>query len=398
MTGKTTMSDNNIDLTEESLQQALLGDEFKLFHQPKISLLSGHVVGSEALVRWIRKDGTVIQPDDFIPYAEQCGVLRQITLRMLDLSVDAIRQIAPLDPELAVSTNVTPIDLELHYVSHLINEYLSSGKITANQLQIEITESVAMGDTAHVLEDLRSLNRMGIKVLMDDFGTGYSSIDRLSQLPFSALKLDKGVVQRMATSRQNLDVVRSSISMARELRMTSVAEGVESEGAYNFLLANGCEEAQGFWMAHPMPLDNYLDFLQEGHTYAGSQIGRVHQALYNLIHFRKSLIDAAYCNDKGAQTVLDSVIDPEVKLDSRSSRFGLWYFGVGQLIADVPGFAEMEEPFQRLHTCGQMFMEQIQNGADRDTLNTTIVDADVHMDTLTMSLHRLERELLLRSD
>ena len=388
---------SNIGLSEESLKRALANDEFKLFHQPKIDLLRGELSGSEALVRWLREDNSIVQPDDFIPFADKCGILGQITLRMLELAVEAIRSIAIVNPALSVSINVTPVDLELHHVSHLISKYLASAYISPDQLQIEITESVAMGNVEGVQADIIRLNEMDIEVMMDDFGTGYSSIDRLSQLPFSALKLDKGVVQRMATSRQNLDVVRSSISMARELRMKSVAEGVESEGAYNFLLANGCEEVQGFWIAHPMPIDEYLEFIGKGHQFDGSQIGRVHQALYNLIHFRKSLIDAAYCCNKGPLTVLDSVIDPEVRLDAESSRFGIWYYGLGQNLVGTPGFDEMEPLFLSLHRCGQLFMERLQAGADREALNSVIADVDIHMDALSSCLRRLERELLLLS-
>ena len=387
----------NKTISEQSLQDALRNDEFVLYHQPKVSLLRGEITGSEALVRWIDGNGRIILPDDFIPFAERTGVLRQITLRMLELSIEAIDRISHVSPSLSVSMNVTPVDLELHHVSHRINEYLDKRQITADQLQIEITESVAMGNLAGVQQDLVHLNEMGIKVVMDDFGTGYSSIDRLSQLPFSSLKLDKGVVRRMATSRQNLDVVRSSISMARELRMTSVAEGVESEGAYNFLLANGCEEAQGYWIAHPMPLDDYMAFLGQTHNFDGSQIGRVHQAMHNLIHFRKSLIDAAYCADKSLDTVLSSVIDPEVQLEARQSRFGIWYFGIGQNLSELEGFAEIESAFLSLHNQGQEFMQRLQAGADKRSLNPIIEAFDLHMDQLTSHLLRLERELLLYS-
>jgi len=145
--------------------------------------------------------------------------------------------------------NVTPYDLASHHISDTISEHLTQGRIRACDLQVEITESEVMTRFDEVRDDIIRLTELGIGVLMDDFGIGYSSIDRLSQLPFSSLKLDKGVVSRLSSSRQNLDVVKSAISMARELRMTSVAEGVESEGTYNFLVANGCEQAQGFWIS-----------------------------------------------------------------------------------------------------------------------------------------------------
>lgn len=385
------------EISELELARAINENELVLYHQPKVCMLRGEVIGSEALVRWLRSDETLVAPDAFIPLAERCGLLGEITALMLQHSVDDIQQIQSEFPGLSVSMNVTPTDLESQAVSQRIRLYLAQGDISPQDLQIEITESIAMGELSLVQSDLDNLISMGITVLMDDFGTGYSSIDRLSQLPFSSLKLDKGVVKRMGTSQQNLDVVKSSISMARELRMTSVAEGVESEGAYNILLANGCEEAQGYWIAHPLTLEEYKEFLATKPKFIGSQIGRVHQAFFNLIHFRKSLLDAAYCSRIGNYDALDSVVDPEVKLDARESRFGLWYYGLGQRLESTQGFADLEQPFLSLHECGQQFMQQLQQGASANVLNTLIAEADQYMDNLTSMLRRLEREILLTS-
>jgi len=176
--------------------------------------------------------------------------------------------------------------------------------------------------------------------------------------------------------------------------MTSVAEGVESEGAYNFLLANGCEEAQGYWISHPLTLSEYQKFLHANPKFNGSQIGRVHQAFLNLTHFRKSLLDAAYCSRVGNYDVLESVVDPEVKLAAAESRFGLWYYGLGQHLNNNKAFTDLEEPFLSLHNCGQQFMQQLQLGVDASVLDTLIAEADEYMDNLTSLLRRLERDLL----
>lgn len=385
----------NKTIREEDIRSALSNDEFALVFQPKVNLISGEVVGAEALVRWLLPDGTVINPDDFIPLAESSGILPDITMRMLEHSVQAIAQLKTKRPGLSLSMNVTPKDLETGGVSQQISRDLKNGLIEPADLQIEITESMAMGDFDRVHRDLEALNRMGINALMDDFGTGYSSIDRLSQLPFSSVKLDKGVVKRMATSRQNLDVVRSSISMARELRMVSIAEGVESEGAYNFLMAQGCEEAQGYWISHPLSLADFNVFLGTNPRFEGSQLGQVHQALFNILHYRKSLIDAACCFRLNAETILDSVVDPEVELSARESRFGSWYYGIGQRISDLPAYKELEKPFVALHECGQHFIQVLQSGASVDRLHATIEQADIYTNQLTASLRQLELNILL---
>lgn len=299
--------------------------------------------------------------------------------------------------ELSLSINVAPNDLASRTISNRIGELLAAGTIAASELQIEITESAAMNNVDRVHDDLLRLKSMGIKLLMDDFGTGYSSIDRLSQLPFDALKLDQGVVQRMDTSRQNLDVVRSAISMARELGMTSVAEGVESEAVYNFLIAHGCEEAQGFFIGRPMSLTDFQQFVAVEHGFGGSQIGRVHQACLNLMRFRKTLVDAAFCAHTGAGTTLKSVADPAAHVSVRESRLGLWYFGVGQALAEFDSFRQIERPLCDVHASGQLFLEQLRQGKPVSQLDQSLVMIDQQVDNLLVLFHQLERDLLQSS-
>jgi len=251
-----------------------------------------------------------------------------------------------------------------------------------------------MGNVERVRDDLATLNNLGIKVLMDDFGTGYSSIDRLSQLPFSALKLDQGVVKRMGTSVQNLDVVRASISMARELGMTSVAEGVESAAAYDFLTANGCEEAQGYWIGRPMSLDDFQGFLAQPNAFDGSQIGRVHQTILNLLQFRKSLVDAAFCHRVSGKTALESVLHPELSADITSSRVGRWYFGMGSVLESLDSYRVLETPLVEIHDQGMQFLEQLREGLSEPEADQFLSQLDQKVDRLVSLLHSLERDLL----
>lgn len=387
-----------INVSFEDIESALSDGELHLFYQPKVGLLDGRVIGAEALVRWCRKDGTIVGPDNFIPIAEQGGLLHSITLEMLKQAVATIGEVRQKFPGLSVSMNVTPYDLESHHVSDLIAGHLSSGKLSPADLQVEITESAVMTRFDQVNEDIQRLTNMGIGVLMDDFGIGYSSLDRLSQLPFSALKLDKGVVSRMSTSRQNLNVVKSSISMARELRMISVAEGVESEAAYNFLLASGCEQAQGYWISKPLPVSEYIDFLDESRVYQGSQIGRVHQAIMNIVQFRKSLVDAAFCKNMAEHEVLEAVTDPEVRLLAKDSRFGIWYFGIGQALSGIAEFDQLEDAYCSMHSAARDFMQELTAGAGRDLLDRKLGSVDDEVARLLKGLNDLERKLLLNGE
>ena len=384
----------NEELTEVVLQQAILNDELVLYYQPKVSLLSGEIVGAEALVRWSGSANSVVSPSEFIPLAESSGLLHDLTLQLLDQVIEASAGLPPHDPHLSMSINVAPNDLASNAISQRIGKAVDAGQIQPADLQIEITESAVMGNVDKVYDDLVRLKARGIRIMMDDFGTGYSSIDRLSQLPFDALKLDQGVVKRMDKSQQNLDVVRSSISMARELGMTSVAEGVETAEVYNFLIAHGCEEAQGYHIARPMSLEDFTNFITRQHDFGGSQLGRVYQASLNLMRFRKRLLDAAYCRRVGSGIVLESLTHPEVSAHVSESRLGVWYFGIGQLLEQHKAFRDIEQPLRQVHEAGVDFLALLNEEAPGQALDRALSNLDGHVDQLSSLLHALERFLL----
>lgn len=379
-------------LTRAALQSAMANDELLLFYQPKVCLLRGSLLGAEALVRWNTGDSEIVSPSDFLPLAEETGLLHDITLNLLEQVVRACGELRQVQPGLSISINVAPNDLVTRTISGNIRRYLADGVIAKRDLQIEITESAAMGNAELIRDELIELTRLGIKVLMDDFGTGYSSIDRLSQLPFSSLKLDQGVVRRMGTSRQNLTVVKSAISMARELRMTSIAEGIETAGAYNFLIANGCEEAQGYYIGRPMALADFLSFVRDPPRFEGSQIGRVHQAIYNVLFDRQCLVDAAFCARLDRASTLPSVVNPGISDRAEDSRSGVWYYGIGQQLAHLDSFVRLEAPLRELHVIAGEFLQMLSH--DERQVDAAIADVDAQVNSIIQLLHALERDLL----
>jgi len=383
-------------LTQQALERAIEQDELILNYQPKVSLLSGRVIGAEALVRWNVGEGDIIPPSVFIPLAESTGLLHDITVRLLDQVVSASNELRRHNLDLALSMNVAPNDLQSQTISEHIAGYLSKQKIRATDLQIEITESAVMGNFDQIREDIILLTELGIDVLMDDFGTGYSSIDRLSQLPFSALKLDQGGVRRMGTSQQNLNVVKSSISMARELQMTSVAEGIESSATYHFLMSNGCEEAQGVFISHPLALSDLISFAGAEQEFDGSQIGSVHQTVHNVLYHRKCLFDVVYCDRVGAKACLPSVVNPNIGESIEQSRLGSWYFGPGQQLGGMVPFDSLEQPLRDLHKLSQEILhrEYGLNGAGKQEAALSRMDSLVNQ--VVSLLHALESALLLK--
>lgn len=384
-------------LTQQALEHAIENNELVLYYQPKICLLDGCVIGAEALVRWNVGEGVMLSPSAFIPLAESTGLLHDLTVRLLDQVVSASVEVSAQVPGLALSMNVAPNDLQSHTISSRIKHFLDQQVIKPKDLQIEITESAVMGSFEQIQEDIVRLTSMGIDVLMDDFGTGYSSIDRLSQLPFAALKLDQGVVRRMGTSSQNLNVVKASISMARELRMTSVAEGIESAATYHFLMANGCEEAQGFYISRPIALKDFISFAETEHGFEGSQIGRIHQALHNVLYHRKCLFDVVFCDRVGAKACLPSVVDPDISEDLEKSRLGLWYFGVGQQLSGMDTFDSIEQPLKDLHKLSHEILLGEFHNDKSSTQEAALSRMDNLVNQVVSLLHTLESTLLLKS-
>ena len=385
-----------VKLTLQALERAIANDELVLFYQPKISLITGEVVGAEALVRWDDPESEIIPPNVFLPLAEKSGLLQEISLRLLDLVIVDIASIRSVKSGLSISMNVAPTDLQSHTLSRHIEQYLHKGLVQANELQIEITESAVMGNFERIRDNVYALSELGIQVLMDDFGTGYSSIDRLSQLPFSALKLDQGVVQRMGTSRQNLNVVKASLSMARELSMTSIAEGVESAATYHFLMANGCSEAQGFHICAPLSLAEFKQFVAKKHNFDGSHLGCVHQAILNAHYFRKCLLDLVFCTRHGADGCLPSIIDPDVHRNVKEARIGKWYFGLGRQLQGIVEYNKLEPAILELHNLGASTLRLVQSGVfDYENI---IAQLNLKTDNLVVLLEKLESTLLLREN
>lgn len=380
-------------LTQQELERAIENDELILYYQPKVNLLTGKVIGAEALVRWNVGSGDIIPPSVFIPLAESSGLLHDITVDLLDQVVEASVELRQAGQRLSLSMNVAPNDLQSQAISGHIQSYLKKGIIEPADLQIEITESAVMGNFDQIQEDIVRINDLGINVLMDDFGTGYSSIDRLSQLPFSALKLDQGVVRRMGTSQQNLNVVKASISMARELRMTSVAEGIESSATYHFLMANGCEEAQGFYISHPLCLEDFKAFASGEHDFAGSQIGHIHQTVHNVLFHRKCLFDVVYCARLGAAACLPSMVGPDISDKLELSRIGEWYFGVGQQLSGSVPFDSLEQPIRDLHA---LSLEILHRDYREGKQEAALSRMDSLVNQVVSLLHTLESYLLLR--
>ena len=240
------------------LRRAIEHGELRLYLQPKVGLRDGRVLGAEALVRWQHPRRGMLPPVQFVPFAEQTGFVRQITLWVFE---EATRQWANLRAEgvaVRISVNLSTRDLLDPELPDILAERLVLQRVPTEAFCLEITESAIMDDPGRAEATLKRLDAMGFKLAIDDFGTGYSSLAYLKRLPVDELKIDKSFVMAMERDADDAKIVRSTIDLAHNLGLSVVAEGVENAAVWQQLQALHCDEAQGYHIGKPMPVDEFL--------------------------------------------------------------------------------------------------------------------------------------------
>ena len=251
--------------TEESLRRALERQEFVLHYQPKINLRTGAITGAEALIRWMHPDRGMVSPAQFIPIAEDCGLIRPIGNWVLRSACEQAR--SWVDEGLPVATmavNVSAMELRDEKFLAGLFEVLRETRLDPRSLELELTESVLMKHAESAASILQTVRERGVQVAIDDFGTGYSSLSYLRKFPIDALKIDQSFVSQITAAGDDTSIVTAVISMARSLKLRVVAEGVETLEQLAFLQANECDEAQGFYLSEPLPPQEFAELLRTG--------------------------------------------------------------------------------------------------------------------------------------
>ena len=251
-------------LVESQLRQALSDGEFLLHYQPKIDLSSGVMTGCEALIRWLSPERGLIYPKQFVPIAEECGLIVPIGRWVLR---EACRQVqAWLDAGLcAVPVAVNTSAVEFRHKGFLegIALVLKETGLAPCYLELELTESVLMQDAESSVAVLEALKAMGVRLAVDDFGTGYSSLSYLKRFPINTLKIDQAFVCDIETNADDTAIVSAVIAIGKSLRQRVIAEGVETQGQLEFLRAQQCDEGQGFLFSQPLSVDDFTQLLKE---------------------------------------------------------------------------------------------------------------------------------------
>ncbi|MBF0133482.1 MAG: EAL domain-containing protein [Magnetococcales bacterium] len=250
---------------EKDLRQGLDREEFILFYQPKVSLATGHVVGMEALVRWHQPDMGMVSPGEFIPIAEETGLILPLGEWILKTACrqNRIWRESGFD-RLRMAVNLSVRQFRQRDLFERVRRILENSGLPPQLLELEITESMVMDNVESVIVTMTRLRSLGLLIAVDDFGTGYSSLSYLKRFPLHTLKIDQSFVRDLTFDSDDAAIVNAIIAMAQSLKLNVVAEGVETEDQLSFLRLHGCDEMQGYYFSKPLPAEEFTKLLESG--------------------------------------------------------------------------------------------------------------------------------------
>ncbi|WP_018990528.1 EAL domain-containing response regulator [Aromatoleum toluclasticum] len=257
----------------DELQRGIVGGQMVNHYQPKVAFASGTVMGVETLVRWRHPEDGLVFPDQFIDVAEEYGLIDHLTHAVLTGALEADRRWKAEGLSLGLAVNVSMENLTNLEFPERVERAVAQAGLPVSSLMLEVTESRLMKNRLESLDILTRLRLKRIGLSIDDFGTGHSSLVQLRDIPFSELKIDRGFVHGAHRDASARAIVEASLSMARHLGMTTVAEGVEDRDDWDFLRASGCDLAQGWFVAKPMPAAELPDWIAEWDLRRPSLVG-----------------------------------------------------------------------------------------------------------------------------
>lgn len=248
---------------EKSLALAIDNNELQLFYQPKINLSNGKIMGVEALIRWIKPDGTIVTPDAFVPIAERSHLIGKISEYVLNEGCRQNKLWQKMGyPNIVMSINFTSVDFYQSDLKEKVLDALAKSGLEPQWLEVELTESLALNDIDFAVSQMNKLRELGVKLAMDDFGTGYSSLSYLQTLPITLLKLDRSFITDIEHDNIAYEIVSAVIRIAKSKKIETIAEGIEDKVQESILRMAGCDYGQGFLYGKPMPPEKLQQFFE----------------------------------------------------------------------------------------------------------------------------------------
>jgi diguanylate cyclase (GGDEF)-like protein len=249
---------------ERNLRRALVDSEFLLYYQPKVSLIDGRILGAEALIRWQMPDIGLVAPTEFIPFAEEIGLIVPIGRWVLAKACEQAQLWRKTyKTDFKISVNISPRQFQDPKLPEFILEVLLESGLPAHALQLEITEGLLMVEAEHLSSVFDAIKTLGISISLDDFGTGFSSLSYLQRFPIDNLKIDRSFIREIPENQDSVVLTKAIIAMSSALGMSVTAEGVESIEQMEFLKEAGCDEIQGFYFSRPVSVEQFSDLLRQ---------------------------------------------------------------------------------------------------------------------------------------
>lgn len=246
----------------QGIRQALKEQQFQLYYQPKVDLTTGQIVGAEALVRWPQADGSMISPMQFIPLCEESGLILELGAFVIHEACQACRRWQRLGyADISVAVNLSFVQFRDNSLEGLVRQALKDAELSPSALELELTESLLIGEGDHVQQQLDALSSLGLTFAIDDFGTGYSNLGYLRRFNATTLKIDKSFISSLYLSSRDEPLVRAIIQLAKSLGLITVAEGVEDAQTMQLLKDIGCEQAQGYFWSAPVTEQKFVMLL-----------------------------------------------------------------------------------------------------------------------------------------
>ena len=354
--------------TIQGVKKALHQDELELYYQPKVNMRLGKVVGMEALLRWNHPSRGVLSPMEFLPQVEKNELIIDIGVWVMDQALQQLSQWVASNKAWVVSVNIAALHFQSGlFLTHLQEALRRYPDVSPSLLEIEIVESVALGDIHQVNQLIRDCQKLKVTFSLDDFGTGYSSLSYLKYLPVETIKIDQSFVRDLLDDKDDLALTEAVIDMGRVFDRKIIAEGVETAEHGTLLLRLGCDLAQGYGIAKPMPASFVVEW-EEG--YIPSPTWKMwSDTKWNLDDF--PLLLAQHDHIKWVKHVIASAeknavcseLRQDEVTDAHQCRFGHWYYGHGfQRYGHLEEFASLESVHNRVHSIGTDILQHCKKG------------------------------------
>lgn len=380
------------------IAKGLSNKEFIFYYQPIVSLVTGKIIEAEALIRWQKKDGSLIQPSAFIPLAENAGFISEITQEILPMVFEDLLRIDKDDKSISISFNTSAHDFADTRLVDCISQQLSKYAIEPNRLLLEITETAFLPLGASTLQVLHDIHDIGLKIILNDFSAGHSTFDYLSQLPFSGLKIAMPLVRRTASSKLDFRLLRHLVSLGHQLDYDVVAEGVEDAELHRLILSTGCSSAQGYYYSRPLPLESFITLLKKQPSWVDYPFGLVYLAQIDIIDFKRDVLrESLIIYSSQDEQIRERARARLPKLEYSETNFAKWYFGIKDYEFDEPEkFDMIGQAYNEFHKTSVELLQLAEQNISWNVLEQKIIKLGEYSAKLTTILTEIASASLVK--